>query len=161
MTTSQQSEARAQSEARTRMFARVLGPYLVLVTITAVARASQMRTLASEFGASPVWAWVTGAFILLSGLIVVALHQYWGSAAAIIVSVLGWMTVLKGLFLLALPQSYISAVNSAIDPSIWWRTGFIVVALVGLYLTYVGWATAPSRPASQAASSTPDLPRAA
>jgi hypothetical protein len=43
-----------QSEVRTRMFARVLGPYLVVITITAVAHASQMRTLATEFGASPV-----------------------------------------------------------------------------------------------------------
>jgi hypothetical protein len=149
-----------QTEARTRMFARVLGPYLVVVTITAVARASQMRTLVSEFGTNSVWAFVTGAFILLSGLIVVALHQYWRGAAAIIVSVLGWMTAIKGLALLAFPQAYISTVNSAVD-AVWWRAGFVVIALVGLYLTYVGWAPAPNRPAPQAASKAPDLPRAA
>jgi cytochrome bd-type quinol oxidase subunit 2 len=149
-----------QTEARTRMFARVLGPYLVVVTITAVARASQMRMLVSEFEANSVWAFVTGAFILLSGLIVVALHQYWRGAAAIIVSVLGWMTAIKGLALLAFPQAYISTVNSAVD-AVWWRIGFVVIALVGLYLTYVGWAPAPNRPAPQAATNAPDLPRAA
>jgi len=148
-----------QSEARTRMFARVFGPYLVVVTITAAAHASQMRTRATEFGASPVWAFVTGAFILLSGLIVVALHQYWQGAAAIIVSVLGWTTAIKGLALLAFPQSYISTVNSAID-AVWWRVGFAVIALVGLYLTYVGWAPAPNRPVPQAASKPSNLPRA-
>jgi hypothetical protein len=147
-----------QSEVRTRMFARVLGPYLVVITLTAVARSSQMRTLASEFGANPVWAFVTGAFILLSGLIVVALHQYWRSAAAIIVSVLGWMTAVKGLALLAFPQTYISTVNSAVD-AVWWRVGFVVIALVGVYLTYVGWVHVPSRPAPQAASTAPELPR--
>jgi hypothetical protein len=141
------------------MFARVLGPYLVIITLTAVARASQMRTLASEFGANPVWAFVTGAFILLSGLIVVALHQHWRSAAAIIVSVLGWMTVVKGLALLAFPQTYISTVNCAVD-ALWWRVGFVVIALVGVYLTYVGWVPVPSRPAPQAASTAPELPRA-
>jgi hypothetical protein len=31
------------------MFARVLGPYLVVVTATAVARTSEMRTLLSQF----------------------------------------------------------------------------------------------------------------
>ena len=138
------------------MFARVLGPYLVIITITAVARASEMRTLVSEFAANPVWAFVTGAFILLSGLIVIALHQCWRGAAAIIVSVLGWMTAVKGLALLAFPQTYVSTVNSAVD-AVWWRVGFVVIALVGLYLTYVGWAPAPRRPAPQAASSTPDL----
>ena len=141
-----------QSEVRTRIFARILGPYLVLVTITAVARASQMRSLAAEFGANPVWAYVTGAFILLTGLTVVALHQYWRSPAAIIVSVLGWMTTAKGLSLLAIPGTYISTVNSAVEPVSWWVAGFVVVALVGMYLTYVGWAPAPSRPAPPAAS---------
>jgi len=151
-----------QAEARTRMFARVLGPYLVIITATAMARASQMRTLASEFGANSVWPYVTGAFILLSGLIVVALHQYWRSAAAIIVSVLGWMTTAKGFFLIAFPHSYISAVNSAVDAGNWWLAGFAVIALVGLYLIYVGWIAAPSRPVPEAsAGSTQDLPRAA
>ena len=142
------------------MLARVLGPYLVIITLAAVARASQMRTLASEFGANPVWAFVTGAFILLSGLIVVALHPYGRGAAAITVSVLGWMTVAKGVSLLALPQTYISAVNSAVEPSIWWQAGFVVIAGVGLYLTYVGWARAPSGAAPKAASPTSDLQQA-
>jgi hypothetical protein len=136
------------------MFARVLGPYLVILTLTTVARASDMRELASQFGASPTWAYVTGAFILLSGLIVVALHPYWRGAAAITVSVLGWMTVAKGASLLALPQTYISAVNSAVEPSIWWQISFVAMALVGAYLTYVGWAPASSRTAPKAASPT-------
>jgi len=134
------------------MFARVLGPYLVIVTLTTIARASEMRVLASQFGASPPWAYVTGAFILLSGLVVVALHPYWRGAAAIIVSVLGWMTVAKGVSLLALPQTYISAVNSAVEPSIWWQASFVVIAVVGAYLSYVGWAPAPNRTAPKAVS---------
>ena len=36
----------------------------------------------------------------------------------------------------------------------------IFVGLVGLYLTYVGWAPAPNRPAAQPDASTQDLPRA-
>jgi hypothetical protein len=135
-----------QPEARTRMFARVLGPYLVVVTATAMARPSRMRTLATEFGASSVWPYVSGAFILLSGLVVVALHQYWRGAAAIIVSVLGWMTTAKGFVLMAFPSSYVSAVTSAVDAGNGWLAGFAVIALVGLYLTYVGWIP-PRRPA--------------
>ena len=151
-----------QAEARTRMFARVLGPYLVIVTATAMARASQMRTLATEFGANSVWPYVTGAFILLSGLIVVALHQYWRGAAAIIVSILGWMSTAKGFFLMAFPASYISAVKSAVDAGNGWIAGFTVIALVGVYLTYVGWVAGPSQPVSEAsARPTKDLPGAA
>jgi hypothetical protein len=130
--------ASPQSQIRTRTFARVLGPYFVIVPITAVARASLMRTLLSEFSANPVWPWVTGAFVLLSGLVVIALHQYWRSAAAIIVSVVGWLVALKGLFLLAFPHTYLSMANSAIGAGALWRTVEICVAVAGLYLTYYG-----------------------
>ena len=54
-----------------------------------------------------------------------------------------------------------SAVNNAVGKTALWVTGDLLVAVVGLYLTYVGWSPAPSRPVSQAPTSTPDLPRAA
>lgn len=149
-----------QTQARTRMFARVMGPFVVVVTVTALARGSAMRTLLTDFRATPVWPWVTGAFILLAGLVVVALHQYWRGAAAIIVSALGWLTTLKGFFLMAFPHAYLSFAGSALDAGTSWRAGFVAVALVGLYLTYVGWAPAQGQPA-QPASSASDLPRAA
>lgn len=149
------------SQARTRMFSRVLGPFLVIVTATAMARATQMRTLLSEFGANSAWAWVSGAFVLLGGLIVIALHPYWRGAAAIVVSVVGWLTALKGVLLLTIPKGYISSASSALDAGIWWWTGFVLTALAGLYLTYAGWAPVPSRKTHQIASPTPDLPRVA
>ena len=150
-----------ESQHSTRMFARVLGPFLVISCVTAVVRASDMRALVTDFGANPVWPWVTGAFILAGGLVIVALHQYWRGAAAIIVSLAGWLLVLRGLFLLAFPTAFMSMANSVLDASALWRTVCVCFALIGLYLTYVGWMSAQSRPISEAARSAPDLPRAA
>ena len=150
-----------QPQAKTRAFARVIGPFLTIVTATAIVRAPAMPKLLTEFRANPVWPWVTGAFILLTGLIVVSLHRYWRGAPAIIVSVLGWLTVLKGLFLMALPQTYLSFAGTAVDAVTWWRAGFLAMALVGLYLTFIGWAPAPKRTAAQPARPAPDVRRAA
>ncbi|MCV7123372.1 hypothetical protein [Mycobacterium lacus] len=150
-----------QSQARTRMFARVLGPFLVIVDVIAVARASDMRSLISQFEANSLWAWVAGAFILVFGLVIVAGHQYWRGAAAIIVSLLGWLVTLRGLFLLAFPKAVASVANAMIGAQAWWVALCVVFTLVGLYLTYVGWAPTPSRPTQQTARVNPDLPRAA
>ena len=150
-----------QSQTRTRLFARVLGPFLVIVDITAVARGSVSRAVLSEFVANPLWTWVTGSFVLLGGLTVVALHQYWRGAAAIIVSGVGWLVVLRGVLLLAFPQTFASIANSVTGTEVWWEVLCIAFALVGLYLTYVGWISGTSRPSSQAPRSAQDLPRAA
>ena len=151
----------ASPQARTRMFSRALGPFLVIVDVTAVARASDMQTLLSQFEANSLWTWVTGAFILLFGLIVVAGHQYWHGAAAIIVSLLGWLITLRGLLLFAFPQTFVSVANSMIGAQAWWVAACVVFAVVGLYLTYVGWAPVSNRPKSQAADAAPDLRQAA
>jgi hypothetical protein len=44
-----------QTQTTTRMFARVIGPFLVIVTATAVARASAMRMLVTECRAKSLW----------------------------------------------------------------------------------------------------------
>jgi hypothetical protein len=146
---------------RTRMFARVMGPYLAIIAGTAALRSTDMRAMLSGFEADPLWSWVTGAFILLFGLMVIALHPYWRGAAAIIVSALGWVTAFKGLFLVAGPQTYFETANSAVDAMSWWRTGAVVEVVIGLYLAYVGWFPVRARSVPQPAGSTSDLPRAA
>ncbi|BBY23890.1 hypothetical protein MSTO_40950 [Mycobacterium stomatepiae] len=143
------------------MFARVLGAFLVIIDVTAVARASDMRTVLSDFEASPLWSWVAGAFILALGLVIVAAHQYWKGAAAIIVSLLGWLITLRGLLLFAFPKAFASVANSMIGAQGWWMALCVAFALMGLYLTYVGWVPVPLRPEPQVVSASPDLPRAA
>ena len=138
-----------QPQIRTRMFARVLGPFFVIAPVTDVVRASHMQQLVSDFGANALWPWVTGALLLLGGLVIIALHQYWRSAAAVVVSVLGWVLALRGLFLLAFPQTFMSAVDVAIDAGVLWETVYLCLAVMGLYLAYVGWSPAPTQPASQ------------
>ncbi len=150
-----------QSQTATRFFSRVLGPFLVIVDVTAVARASDMQSLLSQFEANSMWTFVTGAFILLLGLTIVAAHQNWRGAAAIIVSGVGWLIVLRGVLLVAFPRFFAALANDVIGAQAWWITLCAVFALVGLYLTYVGWVPAPKRPTSQAAAANPDLPRAA
>lgn len=143
------------------MLARVVGPYLVIIAATVALRPTDMRTMTSQFEVNPLWAWVVGAFILLLGLVAIALHPYWRGAAAILVSAVSWLVAIKGLFLVAFPLTYFSMTDSALDAVGWWRGGAVVEVLIGLYLAYVGWMPSQTRPESEAVDSTRDLPRAA
>lgn len=144
----------------TRAFARVLGPYLVVMTIAAVARGSQMPTLMSDFTASTAWFWVTGAFVLLIGLTVIASHTRWRGAPAMIVSILGWAITAKAVLLLALPQVSVSTAEFLLSRDGWWQALMVLMTLIGLYLTYVGWVPAGVR-APEDRAQAPDSPRAA
>jgi hypothetical protein len=136
------------AQARTRTFARVLGPFFFIVPATIAVRASHMRTLFAEFETSPLWAWVLGAGLLMFGLVIIGLHQYWRSVAAVIVSLLGWFLAVRGLLLLIVPQVYNAAGDSLAGPvaNVAVRVGFAGLSLVGLYLTYVGWSRTAKSP---------------
>ena len=135
------------SQIRTRMFARAFGPFFTIVpSIVAVRATTQMPVLLHEFASDPMWQWVLGAVLLMWGSIIIAFHQYWRSAAAILVSLLGWFLAIRGVLVLAVPDIYNSA-GSALErndiPLV--RAIFIAVALVGLYLTYAGWIAKPKQ----------------
>jgi hypothetical protein len=151
-----------QSQIRTRMFARALGPFFTIVPTTIAVRGSYMRELFTEFKANPMWPWLFGAILLMFGLVVIAFHQYWRSPAAIIVSVVGWFLAIRGVLLLTVPSAYDAAGNalysSGATAAIW--VVFICLAAAGLYLTYVGWKPEPRTPKAMA-NATEDRPDAA
>lgn len=137
-----------QAHIRTRLFARVLGPFFTIVPTTVAVRGSYMQALFTEFKANPMWPWLFGAILLMFGLVIIAFHQYWRSPAAVIVSVVGWFLAIRGVLLLTVPGAYDAAGNavygSGAAAAIW--AVFLSLAGSGLYLTYVGWKPQPQSP---------------
>ncbi|MGD1112366.1 MAG: hypothetical protein ABR885_19305 [Mycobacterium sp.] len=134
------------SRIRTRMFARAFGPFFLIVpSIIAVRASSQMPVLLREFSNDPMWQWELGALLLMWGSVIIAFHQYWRSVAAVLISLLGWFLAIRGVLILAIPDVYDSA-GSALEqnaiPLV--RVIFAGLALVGLYLSYVGWIAKPA-----------------
>jgi hypothetical protein len=134
------------SRIRTRMFARAFGPFFLIVpSIIAMRASSQMPVLLHEFSNDPMWQWELGALLLMWGSVIIAFHQYWRSVAAALISLLGWFLAIRGILILAIPDVYDSA-GSALEqnaiPLV--RVIFAGIALVGLYLSYVGWIAKPA-----------------
>ena len=132
-----------ESQARTRAFARVIGPWLAIVPGIIALRAPGMAVFASEFFKSALFVWFAGAAVAVRGLLIIAFHQYWSSVAAVMISVFGWILALRGLVLMAAPELYERAAMLA-DSIVLVRLIFGVLIAIGLYLTYVGWLTKPA-----------------
>lgn len=133
----------SQSSARTRAFARVIGPWLMIVPSIIAVRAPHLGALAAGFFDLPVIAWATGALLLFSGLVIIAFHQYWSGGAAIVISLFGWFLALRGFALMAVPDLMARAVAGSAGSTWLVQIGFGLLALVGLWLTCVGWRREP------------------
>jgi hypothetical protein len=66
-----------------------------------------------------------------------------------------------GVFLLAFPDAFISLANRMIGAVGSWQIGYVVMALIGLYLTYVGWMPASVQKADNGHAAANHPPRSA
>ena len=104
-----------------------------------------MGALVSSFFENAALAWIAGGLLLFGGLLIIAHHQYWSSASAILISLFGWFLALRGLVLLAALQLMARAAAGAVGAILAVRIGAGVLLLVGLWLTFVGWIAKPTK----------------
>lgn len=132
-----------KSQARTRAFARIIGPWLVIVPGIIVLRAADMGALAAEFFKSDLFVWFAGALLLFAGLLIIAFHQYWSGVAAVLISLFGWVLAFRGLLLMAAPRVY-ERIGALLETVPLVRLIFGILVAIGLYLTFVGWLAKPA-----------------
>ncbi len=131
--------ATPESKARTRAFARVIGPFLTIVPGIIIVRAPEMGAALSAFFENDALVWITGGLLLFGGLLILAYHQFWSSPSAILISLFGWFLALRGLALLAAPRLYARIGADAVGMVPIVRIGFGALFLIGLWLIFVGW----------------------
>jgi hypothetical protein len=127
---------------RTRAFARVIGPFVAVVTVIVAIRLPDVTGLVDDLFANTVLPWMLGAMMLIAGLIVIAFHQYWRGVAAVLISLFGWFVALRGLTLLEFPSAIETGAGDTLASSgllLTTRFFFGLLTLMGLWLTYVGW----------------------
>ena len=88
-----------ETRERTRAYARVIGPFLVIVPGIIAIRAGEMGNFLASFFASPALVWITGGLLLFAGLVIIARHQVWSGPAAILISLFGWFLAFRGAVL--------------------------------------------------------------
>ena len=127
------------SPVSTRLMARTIGPVLLLTGAAVALRAAAVPQLIADLVRDQPLMLITGAFVLILGAVMIAAHNVWTSPAAIVVSLLGWITLVRGAVVLLLPDIVTTFAPYVIQyPQAIIAVGAVLV-LLGLWLTFVGW----------------------
>jgi uncharacterized membrane protein len=120
--------------------ARLLGPMFVVAGVALLGKPQMFRTILLEFIRSPTWLYLAGFIGLLAGMALVLTHNVWVLDWRVIITVIGWLTLLRALITIFQPQ-WIVATGTAILAHRGMFLGAAVTNLiVGLVLTYFGYA---------------------
>ena len=125
----------------TPFLSRLLGLYcLIMAVVMAADRASLLVTVTDLTRDRPLM-FVVGICTLFAGLAMVLVHNVWsGGALAVVITLLGWLTLAKALFILLLaPATATDFYLYPLHASISFYVYTAILAVLGLYLTYAGF----------------------
>jgi hypothetical protein len=132
---------------RTTFLARLIGLFCLVVAVAMFLNKQAVVEIVTAMVRNQPLLFVLGMLGLLAGLAMVLAHNVWsGGALPIVVTLFGWILVIRGTILLLLPPDTLANLMDSIhfERLFYFSAGITLV--LGLYLTYAGFkASPPSR----------------
>ena len=130
---------------RTPFLSRLIGLYAILVALSMFSRGQASVETVAAFLQNPSMVFVLGVVMLAAGLAMVLAHNIWsGGALVVVVTLVGWMTLIKSLVFLFLPPEmearlFLERLHYQQLFYFYWALPLVL----GLYLTYGGFRSPP------------------
>src|SRR3972149_2382108 len=84
--------------------AKLLGPVFLLIGLGMLANRQAYRAMAEELLRSPPLVYISGVMAFLGGLAIVLTHNVWAPRWYVIITLIGWLGLLRGAMRILLPQ---------------------------------------------------------
>lgn len=90
--------------APTRQIAGFMGPLALAIGIAMLANQQAISGMAAEIARNTGLIFLSGILLLLAGIAILRVHNVWSGGWPVIVTVVGWLAVVGGLFRMWMPQ---------------------------------------------------------
>lgn len=123
------------------ILAKLIGPLFLVIGFGALANRDYYRKMIAEFLQNSGLYYFSGATALVVGLAIINNHNIWSADWRSIITVIGWISLFKGVVRLLLPTAG-SRVATGFTSNFWpIGSGIILIIVVGAVLTYFGYAS--------------------
>lgn len=117
--------------------AKLIGLYLVIVSVICLVRKKQVKATGKELACCKSTLAVTAEISLIFGLVIAIDHSIWELNWKGLITLLGYLMIIKGIIRFAFP-SFVKNLATKMDKTYWVMS--IVMLIIGIYLTYCGFA---------------------
>ncbi|MGB4076549.1 MAG: hypothetical protein WBK28_02495 [Minisyncoccia bacterium] len=123
----------------TIFFAKVLGLYMLIAGLAIFINKRHIMGAIVGLMHERAAQLIGGLIALILGLVVVNLHNEWSTLPAALISLIGWVGVLKGIAYLFLPEAMLAKLMKSLTERSWYLADGIVAVILGLYLSGFGF----------------------
>lgn len=120
------------------LLGKIMGITLIIIGLSVIFNKKLLKKAVEDLAISGGLMFMTGFVMLLLGIIVIVAHNIWVWGWPVIVTILGWCLLLRGVFMLFLSSKFITFINNMILKRYYQHLAWIMI-VVGLYLSYMAF----------------------
>jgi hypothetical protein len=87
----------------TKTIAGLIGPTLAAIALGVLLNLASFPALAEQVSREPALIFLSGVLLFIAGLAIVRVHNVWSGGWPVLVTILGWLTLVGGLIRILLP----------------------------------------------------------
>ncbi len=118
--------------------ATILGPLFLVVAIGLLVNPGAYRDMIGDLQKSTASWYFGGLFALVFGLLIVQWHNVWAWQWPVVITLLGWAALIKGVVLLVFPKWIIRWAEFYQHKPMALRANAVFALILGLFLTIMG-----------------------
>jgi hypothetical protein len=80
-----------------------------------------------------------GIMALVVGFLLVTFHNTWTKDFSVIITILGWMALIKGVTILVLPKVMVALTKAMVEKENFFKIESVIIIILGLGLAFLGF----------------------
>ncbi len=123
----------------TVLIAKILGPLYLVATLGWVMNRDFYKKMIAEFSGNHSVMYISGILAFLFGAVILIFNNVWRADWQVLITIIGWLGLLKGLTILVFPQVMIKYSRAFAENSGLFYFGFAFAFALGAALTWFGY----------------------
>lgn len=119
--------------------AKSLGLYFTIVGIGMLLNGNKLKSILVNFLKDPGMVLMSGFLALIIGILIVVSHNVWVMGWPVIITILGWFSLFKGVIRFMYPEMVIDKTSMWIENPVAYNISLFVIVLLGFVLLYFGY----------------------
>ncbi|MCH7529605.1 hypothetical protein IIB50_00610 [Patescibacteria group bacterium] len=123
----------------TLFLAQLFGLYFIIMGSALLIKRKTLVFVINDLFKYSGFVFFTGIIILIMGLLLVLSHNVWEPGLAWIITLLAWVTLVKGMLYIFLPQAVLAKIGKRFSKNGWYPLAGIIAIAMGIYFISQGF----------------------
>jgi len=119
--------------------AKLIGSFAIIEGVVIMVRLKEVQKIIDDYVDNRPLVFLISLIVTVAGLALVLSHNVWETSWVVIITLIGWLVLIKGVAMLLLPHKLLERLTKRFNNRNFYIIGGIATLVIGLYLAFKGF----------------------